>query len=122
MSAGGPNLTRGLLQLADLRRQQGRLEEATQEIERIYKHLRERNAEKSWHMLVARSVHGAVLSAEGRRSDAEPLLREAFDDLRRVAGDRSPWTSKAHARLIDHYEAHNQAELAEETRALIRQP
>ncbi len=116
---GGPSLTRVVIHLADLLRQQGDLEQAAREIARAYEHFRQRNAGASWQLPVARSVEGAVLSEQGRRAEAEPLLRKAFQDLRQVAGDRSPWTLRAHARLVDHYVAGGQQELAAQARAWL---
>ncbi len=118
-TVGGSLLLEELVHLADLLRQMGDLERADSAVERALRLIRDRKEESFWMTREAKSVRGAIYSAQGRREEAEPLLVEGFVGLREVCGDRSSWTRHAHARLVAHFEAGGQDELAEETRALL---
>ena len=115
----GPNLTREVIHLADLLRRIGKVEEAALKLEYAFELLREKNAEGSWHYVTTQSVQGGILSAQGRREEAEPLLLQGFRDVRQVAGDRSAWTLKAHARLVEHYVSGGEDDRADEVRAWL---
>ena len=120
-TVGGPVLIEARVQWADFLRQTGDLERAEAVITSVFNQIQGRET-LYWMSHVAQSVRGAIWSEQGRREEAEPLLVQGLDGLRESCSDRSSWTRLAQERLIEHYEAVGQMELAEKTRALIRRP
>ena len=75
-------------------------EDAVAEVlrDRAHQVLREKRA-GSWELADADSLLGARLAARGRFEEAEVCLRQGYETLRRVRGERAFYTRRAHARL-----------------------
>ena len=57
-----------------------------------------------WRTAEAESVLGACLAGLGRHEDAEHLLSESHETLRRLRGERAFITRQAHERLHAFYQ------------------
>ena len=67
----------------------------------------------------ARSSLGACLAAQERFAEAEPLLTEGFEGLRREMGETSGSAFKTLKEIVDLYEAWGKEDKAEEFRRLL---
>ena len=74
-----------------------------------------------WWLVVSVSKLGAHFLSLGRYADAEPLLIEAFDKLRKLKGPRDPNTVQTLRRLVRLYEQWGKAEEALRFRTLLRE-
>ena len=72
--------------------------------------------EESFLTALAKSALGECLMTQKRFDEAEPLLLDIFESLKRSQGERNPRTSIARNRLAALYEKWNKPELAKEFR------
>ncbi|MGI8786192.1 MAG: protein kinase domain-containing protein [Pyrinomonadaceae bacterium] len=76
--------------------------------------------EHFWTAL-AKSALGENLMMHKRFDEAEPLLLESYESLRRSQGEQNPRTSLAQNRLAAFYENRNKLEQAEQFRSTLNQ-
>ncbi|MCP4664266.1 MAG: tetratricopeptide repeat protein, partial [bacterium] len=73
---------------------------------------RKTQVDGTWLIAYAESVLGACLTGLGRFPEAEGLLVGNYDPIRRVRGERSPYTRYVRDRIVELYEAWGKPELA----------
>ncbi len=93
-------LARSERNLAVLRLDQGKLVDARRLLEKALARLRRGKVPGDWRIADAESVLGAVLAAEGRRRQAEPLLRASYRTLAATRGEHVTATREARQRLL----------------------
>jgi len=87
--------------LAEIRLTEGNLPEARRLAESALARLRKARIPADWHIADVESILGAVLAAQGRPAEAEPLLRDGYETLARTWGERATLTRDAKRRLAD---------------------
>ncbi len=97
--AGHPHVAAVLRNLATLRLQRGDAAECEILIDRTREVFRATLPAGHWRIADADSVAGGCLAAQGRLTEAEPLLRESLAILQREKGDQAMVTREALARL-----------------------
>lgn len=99
-----PSLVVTQMDLAEALCSQGMLGEAQSLSADTYQLQRELRGESDWVALAAASVYGAVLSQQGRITEAEPLLKTSYEGLSVDTNVRPVFKTKAIKRLIEHYQ------------------
>jgi ATP/maltotriose-dependent transcriptional regulator MalT len=92
------DLSRSERNLAELRLAEGNLPEARRLAERALARLRKAKIPEDWHIADIESILGAVLAAQGRPAEAEPLLRKGYETLARTWGEHAAVTRDARRR------------------------
>ena len=93
-------LARSERNLAVLRLDQGKPAEARTLLAKALARFRRAKLPGDWRIADAESVLGAVLAAEGRRRQAEPLLRASYRTLAATRGEHVTATREARQRLL----------------------
>ncbi|MEM7355821.1 MAG: serine/threonine-protein kinase [Acidobacteriota bacterium] len=98
---GGAHLKVATLEkdLAEIARQRGDLDTAGTLLERAQHNIHQQRAEGDWIRADVQSVYGAYLANLGRLDEAEPILRQAYENLERVRGANILPTLNAGRRL-----------------------
>jgi serine/threonine-protein kinase len=99
-----PETAATLVTLADVETRRGQLDSAVAHA-RTAVSIFEANHERGPALAEARSVLGGALAAQGRRAEAEPMLRNALAELGRMRGARRLQIAAARERLgtADHH-------------------
>ena len=93
------DLSRSERNLAELSLAEGNLPEARHLAESALSRLRRAKVPADWHIADIESILGAVLAAQGRPAEAEPLLRKGYETLVRTRGKHAAVTHDARQRL-----------------------
>ena len=97
------DLARSERNLAVLRLAQGDLPAARSLLGSALARLRKAKLAEDWRIADAESIQGALLAAEGRRREAEPLLRASYQALAASRGEHAVATREARQRLAAFY-------------------
>ena len=87
--------------LAELAMRRGDLDDAGELLDRARRSIDRHRAEGDWLRADVRSIYGTYLAARGRFAEAEAVLRDAYQTLRRVRGPDVLPTRDARRRLRD---------------------